>query len=87
MHRRTNLSSQVIAQAVGLVRDGETMRQVARRLGIGLGSVWRAVHGQHFSQAENIDPAAVLERCPTCGGLLVVRPCMKCEVERMRYEV
>ena len=79
---RGGLSPQKVRRAEKLLAQGKTRVEVAGALGLGLTTVRRIELGEHFLQLamDLADPSVV--RCPTCGGLTTVQPCLLCELRR-----
>jgi len=72
-----------------LTQDGLSQRQAARRVGVSRGTVAAIVSGRRLPSSPDRPPlpagesesSGLPERCPQCGGL-VLMPCVRCHVEQ-----
>lgn len=77
---RGGLSRETVREVQHLLKRGWTAERVARQLEIGATTVKKIRAGEHFLQLQ-MDIEAY-ERCPGCGGLLAVKPCVLCELRK-----
>jgi len=62
-------------QIVAAHLSGFNMRTIAQLVGVSQGTVQRALNG-HFGRGWRDKRKA--DRCPGCGGLVYLWPCMEC---------
>lgn len=77
---RKGLSHHTVRKCERLLEAGHGAYVVARRLGLGVTTVYRIGEGAHFLQL--LADEATFDRCGGCGALIDATRCLLCELRK-----